>query len=145
MDLNAHIEYLARSNNMRRLDDREAQFHRILESMERGSFAPMVYCNSFSARNRQSGEMIFYIDPDEHDGEPTLQYFIALHEIGHQVLGHANSEQGIEQVVENEIAAWEWALEHSLIDATDDVYLMMMDSVGTYTDNLYQVGLWKKS
>lgn len=143
MDLNAHIEYLAQSHNMRLLDEREAAMHRIVESLSKESLAPMIYCNSFSAVHAITGETVYYIDPDESD-DPVKLYFIALHEIGHQVLGHRNSEQEIEQVVENEIEAWAWAFEKSIIEPTDDVYMDMMNSLGTYTDDLYKVGAFKK-
>jgi hypothetical protein len=133
MNTQAHIEYLAKANGIRILDEPEAQWHTLMEALATNNPVRLMVCNSFSAENAKTGERVMWIDTDESD-DPLILYFVGLHEIGHQALGHRNAIEDLATVVENEIAAWEWALEHSMQEPTDEVYLMIIDALSTYTD-----------
>lgn len=137
MDLNAHIEYLAATNDIRVLNDKEAEIVMLMHAINGGGVSWILYQNSFSGVS-PSGRKVLYVDDNSDD--PIVKYFIGLHEIGHQALGHVNAdEDDFEVVVENEINAWKWALEHSIIEPTDAVYCDMMAALLTYTDHLEQI------
>jgi hypothetical protein len=68
-------------------------------------------------------------DIDEHE------YFVALHELGHNILQH-DSRDGIiplEKQAQNEIDAWEWAFAHAQYWPSDETILAALNACTTYT------------
>ena len=75
--------------------------------------------------DRWSSKGTFY--PRERRIETTpirsrIDYFNALHELGHAALGHGKAQSiygsSRSQVYAAEVAAWKWAQEHSIIPLT---------------------------
>lgn len=129
----AHINELLQQYKVRRIGRFEAGLMNIL----RGRYE--IPENSFTALNKVTSEAVMYLEEGEADDNGS--YFIALHEMGHAALEH-NKVKGsltMAQKVEQEIAAWEWALANAKSRPTDSTLLMIMDAVSTYTDHLAEI------
>lgn len=59
----------------------------------------------------------------------TASYAVCLHEIGHNVLNHTNKV--LEEVVSNEIAAWNWAKQNALV-WTDEMEDLKINALTTH-------------
>lgn len=69
-----------------------------------------------------------------------VEYYTALHELGHIVLDHGrNAPKGSTKMLLQEGEAWEWAIDNAKITPTPAVKAWMSDCLNTYiaiTDNL---------
>src|SRR6266478_1245117 len=124
-----HIEAICRRHDIRIFSEREAIVFRVLNDPDYVS-----YSVSFSASNPVTGEKALYVDEEECETEAE-SYYVGLHEIGHQVLGHIGGGTP-EQHVEREIEAWEWAIAHAQYPPNDAVIIMIINALSTYTDML---------
>jgi hypothetical protein len=57
-------------------------------------------------------------------------YFVALHEIGHVVLGHRGPDH--RDILQKERDAWDWALENARVKPTQAVRGMILRSLRSY-------------
>lgn len=147
-----HLDAICARNSIDIINRMQA-LHLIISSCKLGHTSPgqlllfMKQSTSFGglAVDPETGEQrrIIFIDDSEFgedDHEP--EYFCALHEIGHALLGHASPEKGkpedrpMAEQVEQEIEAWEWALSHAQYFPNDAAICEMLNALGTYTDEL---------
>jgi|SRR5215469_6480689 len=124
-----HIEWIAGRHDVR-FFDRMAAMAVMANAGQMEMLSSMV---SFSAMGA-SGKQALYLDPDETKSADEA-YFVALHELGHSVLGHHGKTSTPETEIAAEIEAWEWALNHAQHQPEDDTLVLMQDALATYTDN----------
>lgn len=148
----AHIELLCRRHNIKWLNEAE----RIAHLKESKNYDLLFSGSSFSSQlvhqiTGQVMECMIYVNPTDSDdfgegivddsdkAEEENEYFVALHEIGHCMLGHRNHNHtlGIEpprEVIEqNEMDAWEWAFTHANYWPSDDTVIRSLCALSTYT------------
>lgn len=128
----AHIDLLCTRHNIHQLTFLQAGLLSIKIRNLRFLAAP----NSFSTQGGDSGGKFVFINPDDAESDQE-EYFAGLHEIGHLMHKHRNGENGItfNQVIQNEIEAWEWAVAHANEFPADDTVCFIIDNLSTYTDH----------
>lgn len=125
----AHIEWIAGRHNIAFLDRTLA----MMIASTKGHDELLYVTNSFSVRNGH-GDIALYLDESDHH-DPEMAYFVALHELGHSILGHhSTNDESDDQNVSNEIAAWDWAITHAMIQPSDETLIGIQEALSTYTD-----------
>lgn len=124
-DDQAHVEWIARRHDIQFLDRTAA----MMVASQTNHDELLYVTNSFTVRNGH-GNIGLYLDESDGDS-PEMAYFVALHELGHSILGHHNAE---DNDVDNEIAAWEWALSHANHEPSDETLIGIQEALATYTD-----------
>lgn len=145
----AHIQLICDRNNIRWLNDAESLMYNLMHK----NYDLIKTGSSYSSQliDRNTGEprlKAIYINPKdaeefELDSTPELdeenEYFVALHELGHSILGHHSynhtdqTELPHEQIEENEMAAWEWAFSHANYWPSDETIVRSLCALSTYT------------
>jgi len=127
-DQKGHIEVIARRNGIAFLDRTLA----MTIALQAGHDELLYNAASFAMVGQHDDQDRKALFLDKDDGNTPLEsYFIALHELGHIILGHHTNN---EDPVENEIEAWEWALSHTQHEADDDILLLIQNCLATYCD-----------
>lgn len=86
------------------------------------------------------------LELDDMYGEPTgegfrittrpivseIEYLVALHEVGHEVLGLASFNTEGERLFANEASVWEWTIENAIATPSEDAVETMVALVGSH-------------
>lgn len=77
-------------------------------------------------------------------GNKDETYIGAMHELGHIALKHESEPiwhrhigYVSDKMLRQEIEAWEWAFDHSIVQPNDKIVLHMMKNLSSYTDNYF--------
>jgi len=122
-----HVEWLARRNGVDFLDHSFAMMIGARSKQQE----ILASATSFSVETA-SGNRGLFLDPDESH-RPDTAYFIALHEMGHSVLGHHKNKDP-RRDFQQEVEAWEWAVAHAYRFPDEESCEYIFDALSTYAD-----------
>ncbi len=139
-----HIEAICRRNNIHLITKEEHDLSATaMLNLGHPTTKRDVSCNAQRLNSDGTRTWGIYLGKDSVNGHQKTDeedYFSALHEIGHCMMGHG-LEQGpmfndnnSNESVEHEIQAWEWAYAHAQYWPSDETLLWTLGCLASYTD-----------